>query len=135
MLAATMAFSLLLAQVPPPPPTLTPEDIYKSRVVEKYTGRRVLFRGRLNDIRRNEKEKVYVHEVKATYRDQKSAFEVSAPVCFARDQVRLRNQFKRARQNGERILVVVEGTVVKYPLGWRLEEAKLIRSQTRSQGK
>jgi hypothetical protein len=132
--------SLALAQ-DPPPGTLTPEDIYKSRVVEKHGGQRVRFRGWLNDIRRNEKRKLYIFEVKATYRDpqaprtQSPTREVSAPVIFSRDLVGLRSQFQRARKNGERLIVLVEGTIVKYPLGWQLENAKLISSRTLSRGR
>jgi hypothetical protein len=140
MLAAMTLLALTLAQ-DPPPRTLTPEDIYKSKVVEKYGGQRVRFKGWLNDIHRNEKRKLYIYEVKATYTDpqaprkQSATREVSAPVCFARDLVGLRSQFQRAKRNGERLIVLVEGTVVKYPLGWQLENAKLISSRTSSRGR
>ena len=140
MLTATVLLSLTLTQ-DPPPKTLTPEDIYNSKVVEKHGGQRVRFRGWLNDIRRDDKRKLYVHEVKALYRDpqaprnQSAVREVSAPVCFNQDLVGLRSQFQRAQRNGERLLVQVEGTVVKYPLGWRLEKARLISSRVSSRSK
>jgi len=135
MLATIVLCSLALGQAPPPP-TLTPEDLYKSRVVTKYAGQRVRFRGWLRDIHHNEKQKVFIHDVQTTYQPpQGESRTVSAGVCFARDLVGLRNQFQRAERNGERLLVLVEGKVVKYPVGWRLEEAKLISARAHPRGR
>lgn len=135
-----MLLSLTLA--PARPPTLTPEDIYKDRVVEKYSGQRVAFRGWLATVVRDGKRKLYLYEIKAIYhdaaaagRDQSPRREVTATVIFAEDAVRLRNRFKRAEREGERLAVTVEAKVVKHPLGWRLEEARLTGTTPAPRGK
>ena len=114
------------------PPTLTPEDVVRNRALEKYEGKRVVFRGWIHAIRPDESPKDSVYEVRALFYDQAAASRDLAPsrvasvaVRFARDMPRLREQFKRARKSGEKLRVVVEGKVVRHASGWRLEAATL----------
>src|SRR5262249_22834675 len=123
-------------------PTLTPEDVARGRAVEKYGGQRVVFRGWLHVIRQDEKRKFYVHAVKAVCEGRGPAARVHAPyrevvvsVCFAQDLAARREQHRRALRAGERITVAVEGKVVQYPLGWRLEEARLLSAVQGPRGK
>jgi hypothetical protein len=140
MLTSLLMFSLTLTLgQSAAPPTLTPEDIFKGRVVEKYAGQRVVFRGWLSAVRRDEKQKIYVYEVRAAYydaaaagRDQSPNREVVAAVTFGKDVPLLRSQFRRAQQAGVRLSIGVEATVVKHTLTWRLEEATLVDSPTTS---
>jgi hypothetical protein len=136
----TLLFSLTLGPSAAPP-TLTPEDIFKGRVVEKYAGQRVRFSGWLSAVNRDEKRKIYIYEVRTPYydaaaagRDQSPYREVVAAVIFARDVPLLRSQFRRAQRAGEKLSVTVEATVVKHTLTWRLEEATLAGS-TSQRGK
>jgi len=114
------------------PPTLPPEEVARGTVLEKYEGKRVVFRGRLTAVHHDEKKKEYVHDVRATFydkgaaaRDQSPTAEVLVKVCFVRDLPRLRGQFTSAERAGENLLLVVEGKVVRLAEGWRLEKATL----------
>jgi hypothetical protein len=100
--------------------------------VQKYEGKRVIFRGWLAAVRTDEDQKGHVYEVRAAFYDQAAAAKDQSPnrevrvfVSFARDMARLRSQFRRAQQNSQKLLVVVEGKVVRRSAGWRLEQATL----------